>query len=410
MSGHPDGAAAERLQTRAVRVIAAATGVTSGSMALWFPFLPLFMLQVGAVDSADAIFWVAVAQAIQGVTRLISGPLWGVLADRHGRKKMFVRTLYSAALTTFVLSGIGAPWQASIALGLHGALSGFVPASIALTSVTIPDGKLKNALSLVTGSQYLGSAIGPMIGAALVLVLGYRGAILSSGLMVVAVATAVIYLVPADTVKKSTGPGTAGGLEPFKPSFQLMFGTFIYFVLFALNGFRGVATPIALQEIAGGDATHITGVAFGLGGIASALGIWALAGRMFKKHSLGSSLVVMAVLLSLAHFLLATSDTVFQFVLWFTVISLLNAGMAPVTNTLIAFNVSRERRGTAFGLASGAQAVAFMAGPMMAAWFANSSLQTGFAALGLLLIALAVLMRVVIREPKQETGDAAGKG
>jgi len=392
-------------QTRAVRVIAAATGITTLSMSLWFPFLPLFMLQVGAVDSADAIFWVAVAQTVQGVTRLVSGPFWGVLADRQGRKKMLVRALYSAALTSFVLGAIGAPWQASIALGLHGLLSGFVPAAIALTSVTVPDGKLKDALSLVSGSQYLGSAIGPMLGAAFVLAFGYRGAIFSSGLMVLAVATAVVYMVPTDMVKKkagAAGDAAAAALAPFKPSLQLMFATFLYFVVFALNGFRGVATPIVLQDIAGTDATHVTGVAFGLGGIASALGIWALAGRMFKKHSLGNTLVATAVLMSLSHFLLASSETIFQFVLWFTVISLLNAAMAPVTNTLIAFNVSRARRGTAFGLASGAQAVAFMAGPMAAAWFAHSSLQTGFAALGVLLMALAVLMRWLIVEPKQE--------
>jgi len=396
-----DSSATKR-QTRAVRVISLATGITTLSMSLWFPFLPLFMLQVGAVDAADAIFWVAVAQTVQGVTRLLSGPLWGALADRQGRKKMFVRALYAAALTTFVLSGIGAPWQASIALGLHGLLSGFVPAAIALTSVTVPDGKLKNALSLVTGSQYLGSAIGPMMGAALVLAFGYRGAIFSSGLMVVIVATVVIYMVPADLIRKKDASGAAIVLEPFKPTFQLLFATFIYFTLFALNGFRGVATPIALQQMAGGDATYFTGVAFGLGGIASALGIWALAGRMFRKYSLGNTLVAMAVLIAVAHFLLATSDTVFQFVLWFAVISLLNAAMAPATNTLIAFNVSRARRGTAFGLASGAQAVAFMAGPMAAAWFANTSLQSGFATLGVLLVVLAVLMRLVIREPKQE--------
>jgi len=408
----PGSIEAERLQTRAVRVISAATGITSLAMTLWFPFLPLFMLQVGATDAADAIFWVAVAQSVQGLMRLVSGPLWGMLADRQGRKKMFVRTLYSAALTTFVLSAIGAPWQASIALGLHGLLSGFVPAAIALTSVTVPDGKMKNALSLVSGSQYLGSAIGPMIGAALVIAFGYRGAILSSGLMVLVVATLVVYMVPADTVKKKVEPGDSGdsgdngehggvaALEPFRFTLQLALATFIYFMLFALNSFRGVATPIALQGIAGEDVTQVTGIAFGLGGIASALGIWLLSGRMFKGHTLGSTLLVTTLLLAASHFLLAHADTVFLFVLWFTVISLLNAAMSPVTNTLIAFNVSRARRGTGFGIASSAQAVAFMAGPMAAAWFAaTSSLETGFAILGVMLAGLAILIHMVLKEP-----------
>lgn len=90
-------AASEKAQLRAVRLIAAATGVTTTAVTLWFPFLPLFMLQVGAVDEADAIFWVAIAQATQGVARLISGPLWGMAADRFGRKQMFMRTLFCSA-------------------------------------------------------------------------------------------------------------------------------------------------------------------------------------------------------------------------------------------------------------------------------------------------------------------------
>ena len=47
--------------------------------------------------------------------------------------------------------------------------------------------------------------------------------------------------------------------------------------------------------------------------------------------------------------------------------SLLQAAMIPITNTLIATNVSRERRGTGFGIASSAQALALMAGPIAAA-------------------------------------------
>lgn len=113
-------------------------------------------------------------------------------------------------------------------------------------------------------------------------------------------------------------------------------------------------------------------------------------------------LTAAAVLLAISHFYLAHSDTVTGFITWFTVTSLLNAGMMPVTNTLIALNVSRARRGTAFGLASGAQALAFIAGPMGAAAFAATSLHTGFAGLGLLMVATAVLMRLAIREPHAE--------
>ena len=84
----------------------------------------------------------------------------------------------------------------------------------------------------------------------------------------------------------------------------------------------------------------------------------------------------------------------------FAGIALLQAAMVPATNTLIAANAPRERRGTAFGLASGVQALAFMVGPMAAAGFAAISLTLGFAVLGVLFVLLGIMIAVAVREPR----------
>ncbi len=91
---------AQALHKRAVLAIATATGSTSLLMNVWFPFLPLYMLQVGAKDEASALLWVAIGASAQGAGRLIGGPVWGLLSDRLGRKTMFVRAVYFAALTS----------------------------------------------------------------------------------------------------------------------------------------------------------------------------------------------------------------------------------------------------------------------------------------------------------------------
>jgi DHA1 family multidrug resistance protein-like MFS transporter len=398
---HTTADPAQALHKRAVLAIASATGSTSLLMNVWFPFLPLYMLQVGARDEAAALFWVAVGLSAQGVGRLIGGPLWGLLSDRLGRKKMFVRAVYFAALTAFVLSIINAPWQVGIALGLQGLLSGFVPAAVALTSVSVPDAKVRDALNVVSGAQYLGGAIGPAIGAAMAISFGYRGAIFTSGLLIAAVATAVVFLVPADTIRKKERDPTGAAIElpPFKPTLQFALAILLYFSLFALGAFRSIATPIALKNIAGANVTAVTGLAFTLGGIASALGIWILSTRFFRKQRLRNMLAVTCVLTALAHLLLALSNSVWLFVLAFTLAAFLNASMMPATNTMIALNVSRDRRGTAFGIGSAAQAIAFMVGPMGAAMFARFSLRAGFATIGVLLLALAALVALAVREP-----------
>ncbi len=398
---HSTADAAHAIRKRAVVAIATATGSTALLMNVWLPFLPLYMLQVGAADDAAALFWVAIGASAQGAGRLIGGPLWGLLSDRLGRKKMFVRAVYFAALTAFVLSVINAPWQVGIALGLQGLLSGFVPAAVALMSVSVPDAKVRDGLNAVSGAQYLGSAIGPAVGAAMAIAFGYRGAIFSSGLLIAAVATAVIFLVPADRVRrKELDPsGAAIALAPFRPTLQFALAVLLFFALFALTTFRSVATPIALKDIAGIGVTEATGIAFTLGGIASALGVWILSLRFFRRWRLRDILALTCVLTALAHLLLALSHSVWLYVLAFTLASFLNASMMPVTNTMIALNVSRERRGTAFGFGSAAQALAFMVGPMGAAMFARFSLKAGFATVGGVMLALAALIAFAVREP-----------
>jgi DHA1 family multidrug resistance protein-like MFS transporter len=401
---HSAADAAHALHKRAVLAISSATGTTALMMNVWLPFLPLYMLQVGAADDAAALFWVAVGASAQGVGRLIGGPLWGLVSDRFGRKKMFVRAVYFAALTAFVLSIINAPWQVGIALGLQGLLSGFVPAAVALMSVSVPDAMVRNALNAVSGAQYLGAAIGPAVGAAMAIAFGYRGAIFVSGLLIAAVATVVIFLVPADKIRRKEIDisGAAAALAPFKPTLQFALAVFLFFLLFALTTFRSVATPIALKDIAAAGVTEATGIAFTLGGIASALGVWALSTQYFHRWRLRDILALTCVLTAAAHLLLALSGSVWLYVFAFTLASFLNASMMPATNTLIALNVSRERRGTAFGFGSAAQALAFLVGPMGAAMFAKVSLKIGFFAVGMLMFAATALIALAVREPPVE--------
>jgi MFS transporter, DHA1 family, multidrug resistance protein len=401
---HPTLDPARTLHKRAVVAIASATGSTSLLMNMWLPFLPLYMLQVGAKDDAAALFWVAVGAGAQGAGRLVGGPVWGLLSDRLGRKKMFVRAVYFAALTAFVLSVINAPWQIGIALGLQGLLSGFVPAAVALMSVSVPDAKVRDGLNAVSGAQYLGSAVGPAVGAALAVAVGYRGSIFVSGLLVTAVATAVVFLVPGDPLRKkpSDESGATIALPPFKATLQFALAVLLYFALFALTTFRSVATPIELKDIAGTGVTEVTGIAFTLGGIASALGVWILSSGFFRRWRLRDILAVTCVLTAAAHLALAFSNTAWLYVAAFTVASFLNASMMPATNTMIALNVSRDRRGTAFGIGSAAQAVAFMVGPAGAAMFAKFSLKAGFATVGMLMFGLAALVALAVREPVVE--------
>lgn len=387
-------------ERRAVFAIVAAVGVTSLMVGTWVPFLPLYLLNIGARDVADAAFWVAIASTVQGSARFFAAPLWGMVADRVGRKQMYLRALAFSALTVLTAGLIQAPWQLIIALTLHGLFSGVMPAATALLSVVVPDQRVKAALSRMGTMQYLGMAFGPALGAGLALAVGYRGVFFVCATVVVSVAILVYRVVPADriapVVRDSEGRRQH---TPFRMNGQLALGIFVMFLLFALMQLRQVAAPVALHRISAEDATALTGLAFTLSGLASALGIW-MVNRWFQKAPLRRVMIAGALLSAASHLLLAAGSSAGFFVIAFALSALLHATLYPLSNTLIALNSDRDRRGTAFGLATGAQALALIGGPMGAALIAATSLTAGFVAISVLLVGLSLLLALRLREPR----------
>lgn len=404
-----------------VLAIALGAGIASFAMNFWIPFIPLYMLDLGATSDANALFWVGVATSVQGIGRLVTGPMWGILSDRYGRRLMFIRALGFASATTAIAAVATEPWHIAIAFACQGIFSGFIPAAVALTSVSVPDSRLNSSLSLVTGAQYLGNTVGPAVGSILAIVLGMRGAILAAAIMPALAAIMVIAIVPRDQTKPSAsrqpsegvtdGRGELSQVIPTPPppsfwrslGFQFFLALFFYFFLFGGTQLVRLATPLALADLQGDpDVEGIIGISFTLAGIASMVGVLVVGRRWVSPGRFRLMLAVGCALTALAHVFLALSPAVAAYVVAFSAISLLQAAMLPASNTLIAANVPRERRGTAFGLAGSAQALAFIAGPMAAAWFAAISMNAGFVILGGLFLAVGALLLWRLREPALE--------
>lgn len=371
--------------------------LASFAMNFWWPFLPLFLQDIGATSDANALFWVGLATTVQGVARLVTGPFWGVLSDRYGRKLMFIRALYAATLTTAIAAVAHAPWVIVVSLTMQGLFSGFIPAAIALTSVSVHDSRLDRALGVVSAGQYLGGTLGPAAGAVLASTIGFRGAIIASAVLPALSATWIIFAVPRDRVApRAARASTTRRFQPslgwargFSGAFWL--AILIYFGFFALNQLIRVAAPVAIENLAGADrADVLSGVAFSLAGAGSVVGVTVVARIVGIWLGLRGTLAVLSLASAVAMPALAAGVNEWMFIGGFAAFAVANGASMPATNALIASAVPVARRGTAFGLASSAQAVAFMAGPMSAAYFASVSLALGFAICGMLFAVLAL--------------------
>ncbi len=406
----------ERRYRRITYSIAMGAFLASFAMNFWWPFLPLYLQNIGATSSANALFWVGLATAVQGVGRLVTGPMWGGLSDKYGRKLMFVRALYAATATTIVAAVAQAPWVIVISLGMQGLFSGFIPAAIALTSVSVPDSRLNRSLGVVTAGQYLGSTLGPAAGSLLAITLGYRGAIVISAMLPALAATWIIFAVPRDFIPKKAkalATATVATKRRFSLSLNIFRGysrlfwvmVVLYFGLFALNQLVRVATPVALEDMVGENrAKALSGIAFTVAGAASVLGVTVGSRMLAKRMNLRQSLIALTVASAVSMPLMAAVGLgPWVFLIGFTIFALVNSASMPATNTLIASTVDSSRRGSAFGMASSAQALAFMVGPFSAAWFAGFSLPLGFIAAGVCFALLSVMLVVSLRDRQQAT-------
>jgi MFS transporter, DHA1 family, multidrug resistance protein len=408
----PEVAAKREYGQVANLTVATAVGVTSMSFNAWWPFLPLYLIDLGAKSDADALFWMAIATTTQGVARLASGPVWGVLSDRYGRKMMLVRALFLSSVIGAVAAFVTEPWQIAIPLGLAGLVSGFNPAAVALVSVSVPDSRLTSSLSMVTGAQYVGNTLGPAFGALLAVVFDFKTTILVVSLIPMVTGAAVLFFVPRDTVGSiSAGQReeAALALEPFKVTGQFALAVVLYFTIFAFNQVIRLATPIAFRSIEGSgkDVAGLVGLAFTLGGLVSAISVLFIAPRFFRMGRLRNAIVGACVIAGLGHLVAAAANVTPVYLLGFLMVATVLSAITPTTGTLIAANVTRSRRGTAFGIASSAQALSFAVGPGAAAVFAAVSLKLGFVVLAGLLFALALLLRFALREP--EIGESVSE-
>lgn len=366
--------------------------------------MPLYVLELGAKSDADALFWVAIATTAQGVSRLATGPFWGILSDRVGRKLIFLRSLFMASVTGIVMAFVTEPWQIAFALMIQGVFSGFGPAGIALMSVSVPDHRLNRALSTITGAQYLSATLGPALGAILALFVGYQGTILVASILPTIAGVIVLFTVPRDEVQKRLKTdGSKEVLEPFKWTKQFVLAVFFLFIVYSTAQLIRMAAPITLKQISGSDDVGgLTGIAFTASGIASVIAIMIGGQSFFQPGRVRIAMTVTCAVSAAAYLIVAGAGVVSVFLIGFVIVTMLQSAMIPAVNMLIASNVSRSRRGTGFGIASSAQALSFAAGPLGAAAFAATSLAGGFLAMGVGMLAVAALAFFALREPTPE--------
>ena len=380
------------------------------------PFLPFYLADLGVDTVQGQTLWSGMINAVGAGVMAISAPLWGIYADRHGRRLMLIRAAFGGMLTVGLMGLATAPWQLLGLRMLEGALTGTVTAATVLVATTTPKQRIGFALGMLQTAIFAGASLGPLIGGVLADRIGMRptffiaGAMLGlSGLLTVLVVRERFTPAPPKPREEDLA---LGRLERFLASARPLFTGALVTLIITLFVVRFAAMavqptmPLFVQQRAPGttDAASLAGIVLGVLGAASAASAVVL-GRLSDRLGHRKILFISVVTAGILYLPMALVRSPWQLAVLLGLFGLAAGGMIPTANALIANLTPSHRRATMYGISSSSAALGGFAGPLIGATIAAAlGFRVSFIVVGVMLLVLsAAVMRRI--PPGADTAD-----
>ena len=143
-------------------------------MSMVVPFLPFYIRELGVTNPDELEHWSGIVFSGPFILSFLLTPVWGVLGDRFGKKKMVLRAIFGLALSQFLIGLSANVWQLFAFRMVQGAISGFIASSLALVSASTPKERSGYSIGILQTSISSGTVIGPFIGGFIADLTSYR--------------------------------------------------------------------------------------------------------------------------------------------------------------------------------------------------------------------------------------------
>jgi len=330
------------------------------------PFMPLFIQELGSFTSKEAAFWAGIATGSSGIAMFFSAPLWGIVADRWGRKPMVLRAMFGSAV---VLAFIGLAPNAYYVIALRftqGLLSGTIAAASALVSSITPRDKMPFAMGLLMAAMFGGMTFGPLLGGFIADSVGYRAAFFITGALLFSGGLIMLFVVKErferPTQEQVASLGSVWRLASSRKMLPLLV------VLCAMQISSAMTIPIIplfVRELDPGDMTATaSGLALSLRGAIAATSAM-VAGRLSGRITLKKMLAFSCLGAGLLYLPPMWAKTVAQLIIFIALTGLLRGGLMTSSNALVGLSVPRSQQGIAYGIAQSAKSLGGGFGPLI---------------------------------------------
>jgi len=325
--------------------------VTSVGMSQLGPVLPLYIDKLGVHNSALISQFSGIAFGVTFIISAIFSPIWGLAADKFGRKPMLLRASLGMSIIIFCM---GFAHNVYVLIGLRllqGVITGYGTACTTLIATQTDKEHAGSALGTLSTASIAGSLLGPMIGGYIGETVGLQNVFfLTGGLMMVAFVTTVLFVKESFTRqdKKVLKFKEIWSIIPDKSLMITMFITFFVLTI-ALYSIEPVITVYISQLSA--HSTHVAllaGMAFSASGLASIIaapGLGKISDRIGPHKVIFVALIVSGLMVIPQAFVKNAWELMgLRFIL-----GLATAGLTPSVNTLVKRITPDAITGRVFG-------------------------------------------------------------
>ncbi len=363
------------------------------AMTLIIPFLPVYVERLGVRGEDAIVQWSGLAFGATFFAAALVSPLWGMLADRFGRKPMLIRASLGMTITIAMMGLAQNVYQLVALRLLVGLAGGYASGAVILVATQTPKDRSGWALGTLSTGLMAGSLVGPLVGGILPDLIGIRPTFFAAGAVIFVALLATCFLIREERpVRPFIGAERARGgawssIPDGRPVAAMLVTATL--VLFATMSIEPIITVFIGGLARGGGLGTVawSGLAMGASALAGILAAPRI-GRLADRY--GAWPVVIAGLLASAALLVpqAFVGAAWQLVALRFGMGLALAGLLPAITALIRHSVPDGASGAILGWSQSAQYLGQITGPLAGGFLAaHLGLRSVFYATALLMAA-----------------------
>lgn len=336
------------------------------SFSFGLPFLPYYIQDLGVTDPDKLRLFTGILSSAPAIGMGVMAPIWGMVADKYGKKPMLLRAMISAAIILTGLGLVNSVTGVLILRVMQGFLTGTITAAAALVAGETPKEKMSYALGFIVSASFIGRTVGPAVGGILAETLGYKPSFYLGGATMLMCFFLVLFFVKEtrkDDVKHEQ-KGIKNILSVLTLPVIILLAT-----IFTLRIGQSVARPylpLYVQQVRGTieGSAMTTGLISAGASIMAAIAALTLPklGDKFGRKKLSKIYLVAGIIISIP---LILSNNLIGFGVFYALLFFVLTAVEPMLMSDTLDMVSDKKHGLLFGIRASVGSIAWAVSPML---------------------------------------------